>query len=467
MISFGKGSEKEKARRILQKNDVRVFFVGIGGVSMSALALLLKERGAAVFGSDVKRSKITDMLQRRGIGIRFAHTKEAIMSFRPDIAVFSLSVGNDNSEYKAALSMNIPTISRAELLGIIMEEYQTRVGVSGSHGKSTVSAMLASILTAAGCEPTALCGAEISETFGLKTGKRDYLVYEACEYGDSFLELVPNVQLILNLELDHTDYFKSEDSIRESFLKCANRAKDSCIINLDSENLALISKNIKSELHTFSRTDVGEYRYNLTRIGGGSYSFKLYKRNEPIGEYFPRLKGEFNAINAVAAAVCADVLGLPYLISSEAIGEFSGIKRRLELINNVDGIDVFYDYAHHPSEISAVRDALLEMGYRKNVAIFAPHTYSRTASFLSEFAEELAKFNTVYVLDIYGAREKAVVGVSSSSLAEATRLAGANAHAVGGSEVFDTVNEIKQMHPDCVVLMGAGELDEYKEAFSV
>jgi len=463
LINFTNREQKVEIGKILQKNDARVYFVGIGGISMSALALLLKRRGVAVAGSDIRKSAVTDSLIKNGIKVRFSHTKESIMSFRPDIAVFSLSVDESNVEYRAAQDMKIPLISRSLLLGIIMDEYKTKIGVSGSHGKSTVTAMLHAILCEAGFSPTVLCGADISDGLGLIEGKRDYFVYEACEYGDSFLNFSPSVQLLLNLELDHTDYFKSEEDIRESFLKSANLAEKCCILNIDSENLSLISSKIVPQLHTFSAGDEGEYKYEISGSNKGEYSFRLYKSKKLIGEYFPLARGRHNLQNAVAAAVSADVLGIEQETVARALKQFSGIKRRLELIKKGEKLDIFYDYAHHPSEIRSLFEALSEMKYERITAVFAPHTYSRTQSFLSSFAKELAKFNTVYVTDIWGAREKAVVGVNSSALAAAVRKEGGNAHAAGLNEVFATVTKIIESDSDCVVLMGAGDLEKYKE----
>ncbi len=465
MIYFRGASKNEEIRKILSKKGARVYFVGIGGISMSALALLLARRGVRVSGSDVRKSEITDMLRSHGVLVRHTHAKEHIMSLRPDLAVFSLALDGSNPEYKAAIDMNVPTVSRAELLGALLEDYETSTGVSGSHGKSTVTAMLGKILTDANKSPTILCGADISGGSGLVLGGEEHLVYESCEYGDSFLKLRADVQLLLNLELDHTDYFKSEDALCESFLKCANNAGRCCILNYDSENLRSIASEIKTELHTVSQRFDTEYRYRVRRVEGASYSFDLFRKDEFIGEYHPRLRGEFNAVNSVLSAVGADVLGIPYEVSSGSIASFVGIKRRLELIERIEGVDVFYDYAHHPSEIRAVRLALSEMGYKNTSVIFAPHTYSRTASFFDSFVKELAEFHTVYVTDVYGARESAVVGISSTAVASAIRGIGGRAHSVSPTEAKRVVSEMLEKGPDSVVLMGAGDVEEFKKEF--
>lgn len=465
MINFTKRLKKDKILEVLRQKGAKVYFVGIGGISMSSLALILKERGIRVAGSDIKKTQVTENLQKRGIHIRYSHSREAIMSFAPDLVVFSLSLNENNAEYKAVLDMNINAVSRAELLGAIMVEYETSIGISGSHGKSTVTAMIGEILTAADLKPTLLCGAEIVAGAGVVIGGKNYLVYESCEYGDSFLEFQPDIQVLLNLDMDHTDYFKSEEMIKDSFLKSANTAKSSCVLNLDSKNLASICDKIIPAVHTFSKGNSAEYRYEMKKGDKGVYSFKLYKRNEFIGEYHPSLKGEFNALNAVAAAVSADVVGVPYLKVKTTLESFKGIKRRLELIKKTERFDVFYDYAHHPCEIKASNQALHDMGYKRITAVFAPHTYSRTAYFLKDFASELSKFETAYIAEIYGARESAVVGISSLTLANAVNNDGGNSHAVSDSEICDMVRTIESSDTDCVVLLGAGNVEKYKEEF--
>ena len=465
MINFSETSQKGKIREILNKKGAKIYFIGIGGVSMSSLAILMKKRGMKVSGSDIRTSEITDILKTEGIGVRLSHAKESVMAFGADIVVYSLAVDRENPEYRAAMEIGALTVSRAELLGAVMEDFKTKLGISGSHGKSTVSAFMGSVLDQLQLNPTVLCGAEISSLYGLKEGTYDYLVYEACEYGDSFLKLEADVQILLNLELDHTDYFKTLNDIKASFLRCANNAKRSCVLNFDCANLRDISNKITKPIHTFSKRDGAEYKYDIVKRGKAMYSFKLFRKTEFIGEYFPAIRGEFNVQNAVAVAVTADVLGMPSDLVAKAISSFKGIKRRLELIKQTKDFDVFYDYAHHPSEIAASYSALSEMGYQNITVIFAPHTYTRTASFFDLFAKELAKFNTVYISEIYGAREKAMVGVNSTALASAVSQYRKEAHAVCANESLKVVSAIKTGGSDCVVLMGAGELYKYKEEF--
>ena len=452
-------TDKKIIRNVINKNGAKVYFIGIGGVSMSALALMLKERGLKIYGSDINKSSYTEMLERFGIIVNYSHGRAKIMSVMPDLVVYSLSISEENAEYIAAKKLGIPTVSRAELLGAVMCDYEIPIGVSGSHGKSTVTALMAGVLNSQKIEPTVLCGADISAFGGYIHGKKKYLVYEACEYGDSFLKFNPKIQIILNLDLDHTDYFDSEEKIRESFLRAANLSEIT-IMCTDSRNLNLIKDRVKSRLYTFSKSDESDYRYEIKGSDKGRFSFDLYLGKDYIDSFSLGVMGEFNVPNAVSTVIAAEILGVPRVKVKAALTEFRGLPRRLEIIKKAEFGDVFYDYAHHPCEISAVREALYSAGYKRICAVFAPHTYSRTKAFLSDFARELSKFSKVYVTDIYGAREAPVPGITSLALSEKIKTEGAESSPVSDDDVL---NFLKKEKYDAIVLMGAGRLEKIKK----
>ena len=453
-------TDKEKIRKIINKRGSRIYFIGIGGISTSALALMAMERGLLVYGSDVRKSEITENLRAKGTRIEYSHTKAALMTASPDIVVYSLSIREDNPEYALARSLGILCVSRAELLGAVMADYRISIGVSGSHGKSTVTAMLSAIFDKAGLEPTTLCGAEISHGSGYKPGKTDYLIYEACEYGDSFLHFKPSLQLFLNLDLDHTDYFGSEEKIRSSFAKAANLS-GVCVISSDSGNLRKILPCINSEKLVYSNESGFLYRYEIISENRGKYSFDLYERGEKIGRFCLNVFGRHNVENAVGAVIASIRLGISAEIIRDALLEYSGIPRRMEFLCGSDYGDAYYDYAHHPREIKATREALESAGYKRISVIFSPHTYSRTKAFMNEFAEELSKFASVYITDIFGAREQCISGVSSQALAERIRELGRkNAFAVTKDELELLV---KKSESDSIVIMGAGDNSFAKE----
>ena len=452
-------TDSEKIREIIKRRKFKVYFIGIGGISMSALAEISQKRGAVVFGSDIRKSGITERLTLMGIGIKYTQLRANIMEASPDIAVYSLSISSDNPEYRAARELGITVASRAEYLGVLMEDYGTRLGVSGSHGKSTTTAMLASALSVDGKAPTVLCGAELSRATGYVHGGEDFLVYEACEYCDSFLKLRPSVQVVLNIDLDHTDYFSGTEQLCESFFKAASSAEKFAVLNADCPNIKSILPGLGGKAVTYSSLPGADFGYEIKKASRGFCGIRLFGDGKEYS-FSLGVPGRFNAENAVAAAVAALKLGVSEAAVSDALSGFHGIPRRLELISKKRGADIYYDYAHHPKEIEALSAAFTAIGYKNICAVFAPHTYSRTKSFLDEFARALAGFAAAYVTDIYGAREGAIVGVSSAALAESVRAAGGKAYALANEESLD---KILSEGYDCIVLMGAGDLDKIKK----
>ena len=455
-------TDKEKIAEIIRKKGSKIYFVGIGGVGVFALAQLSLDMGLSVFGSDRRDSDRISALIRAGACVTISHRREQIYRIMPDLLVYSLAIDKDNAEYRAASELNIPAVSRAEYLGAVMKNYASPIGVCGSHGKSTTVAILGKIFEEASKSPTVIAGAALECGSSYLAGERENLIYEACEYGDSFLQLSPKIQVMLNLDLDHTDYFSSLERIKESFTAAANLASLCAVMNADDENLRSIAENIAVPVVTFSEGFGYSYRIEKRGCASGRYSFALYRGDEPepLCEVSLSVAGEFNVHNAAAAIIAADICGIDKNIIAKAVSEFRGIERRLEYIGNSEKCAIYYDYAHHPREIEATKKALFGMGYNNICAIFAPHTYTRTKFFFSELASSLHGFGEVYITDIYGAREAPIVGVSSNSLAEAVRELGTEAYAVGAD--YD-VSNIEMNKFDCLVLMGAGDLEKIKE----
>ena len=441
----------------------RVYFIGIGGISMSSLAALCIEAGLSVYGSDIRRSVVTDELSARGAVIYYEQLAENIQDADPAFAVYSLAISPDNAEIAEVKRLGIPLISRAEMLAILIGEYGTSLAVSASHGKSTTVAMLSQIFQKEKRAPTVLCGAPIFENLGVILGSREYIILEACEYGRSFLKLHPDVLLLLNVELDHTDCYSSIGEISSAFAAAADNARVT-IMNVDDCVLMDISKTARSRVITYAERQAADYNYVRRAELGGVYSFDLYRHGQFVSSFALSVPGEFNLKNAAAAAVAADALGISPSDSARALAEFCGIPRRLQKICCKCGVDIYYDYAHHPTEIKAVSMALREMGYKRISAVFAPHTYSRTQYFFSEFCSVLSGLSHVFVCDIYGAREEPIEGVTASVLIERINALGGNA---APADIASVVNFVKECGSDCLVLMGAGELSEIKKVIEV
>lgn len=427
-----------------------IYFCGIGGIGTSALAELLFAQGVSVRGSDVARGDAARRLEALGIPVLYTQTAENITNAPPDLFVYSMSISEDNPEYLAALHSGVPAVSRAELLGAVMKDYGKAVTVSGSHGKSTVTAMIGSILSEAGAEPTVISGSDLGGGSSLRLGKRDFLVAEACEYCDSFLKLFPTHALLLNVDFDHADYFGSLDDVCRSFALAARLPSALTVYSADDERLRLIGRELSSGV-SFGCQGNADFVYGLTECG--AYFTLYFDTLPPISLKIP---GEHNARNAAAAATLAITLGVPSDAIVRALSEFRGIPRRLELIGKVNSARVYYDYGHHPKEILTTLDTLKKMRYNNIAVVFAPHTFSRTEALFEDFAAALSGAGKTVILSIFGAREMRG-NVSEGDLA--SRI-----NALGGCAVLsEDLDSIFEEAFDCILLLGAGDLTQIRQ----
>lgn len=451
-----KNQNNETLRTLLKKQGLRVHFVGIGGVSMYSLAILSKKTGYLVSGSDIFVNERCRDLTLRGISVNDGHTAECIGDH--DLVVCSHAIAEDNPERVIAGERGIMTVSRAEYLGELMLRYRERIGVSGTHGKSTTVALLERIFTSSGRNPTVLSGAELESGSPIREGG-DTLIYEACEYRESFLSFSPSVALATNLELDHTDCYENICALRTSFTKALSRASKVAILNLDDENLRKIYPEIKkkTEVVTFGQSAGCEYGYFVNSFNENGYRFSLTRFGSEIGIFELNLLGIHNVTNAVAAIVLSLECGIPVEQVREAVASFSGIARRLEYIGSRHGRKVFYDYAHHPTEIAAGINTLKMVFKEPITVVFKPHTFTRTASLWEDFCTSLSLADRVLLTDIYPAREKPIEGITSKRLAEDI---GFSAEYCPDSEVVAHLDSQHIKGP--VVLMGAGDLDGVK-----
>ncbi len=452
-----KRMDKEKLPvRLVTKPHCRVHFIGIGGVSMYGLARLVHSMGANVSGSDASVSERVNSLSLEGIPVFTYHSPENLGE--AELVVYSHAISGDNPELKEAIRRQIPVISRAEYMGALMLSYKTKIGVSGTHGKSTTTAMLDRIFETAGMMPTVLSGAELECGEPVKIGEREALVYEACEYRDSFLSFSPTVAVALNLEMDHPDYFKDEAALRASFTKALARASDFAVISSDDKNLMSIIPAVrkKTKVVTFGINPTSDYSYFINSFSDRGFVFRI-THNGKKEDYTLNIQGIHNVSNAVAAIVAALELGIPSSVVSSAIAEFSGIPRRLEYIGSRYGRAVFYDYAHHPTEISTSISALKLAYHDSLTVVFKPHTYTRTKFLWEEFCSALSLADKVIVTDIYPAREEPIDGVTGKHLADDI---GSNAEYAQDSEVVDKLDA--QHIKGSIVLMGAGDFENIK-----
>ena len=398
---------------------VHVHFIGIGGISMSGLADILFSKGFTISGSDMNESALTRNLRSRGMTVNIGQKAENITD-DIDVVVYTAAIKEDNPEFAEVLNKKIPMLTRAELLGEIMANYKVAIGVSGTHGKTTTTSMITDIMLNAELDPTVSVGGMLSTIGGnLRLGASDKFITEACEYTNSFLSFSPTVAVILNVEEDHMDFFKDIDDIRLSFKKFAALLPSDglLVINKDIEKYEYICEGLSCKVVTVGSTpDCDYYAKELSHNANGCYSYTLLKNNVEAGNITLGVTGIHNVYNSLAALAVADYLNIPVDISGEALAAFKGADRRFQIKGKLNGFTVIDDYAHHPTEIESTLKVASECEHNHTICIFQPHTYTRTNAFLKDFAKALSMADEIILTDIYAAREKNTLGISSLDL---------------------------------------------------
>lgn len=435
-----------------------LFFVGIGGISMSSIAFVFKSKGYSVCGSDRAQNDMTHKLENSGICVFHGHDASHVAG--ADAVIYTGAVDDQNQEIAEAKRLGLPLIYRADALAYLMKKYKTRIGVSGSHGKSTCTAMISHILIASGKDPTVMCGAETAEMCGAyRVGAADDFVFEACEYKDSFLGFFPSVSVVLNIDLDHTDYFTGGiEQIKESFRKYALLAFASenplVVANADDENTVAALDGV--EKTTFGIENAADFRAQNIEYNDGHAEFDIMKRGEFFCHIALSVLGRHNIYNALAACAACDHSGVTAEDIAEYLSDFVGLSRRFEKKGSINGADVYIDYAHHPKELVSSIAAARKMSRGRVICVFEPHTYSRTAALFDEFAASFHDADKIFFVDIYAAREVNTYGVSSAALAEATP------RGEYASSYADAAEKIRMYAAagDTVLILGAGTVNE-------
>ena len=447
-------------------SPVHVHFMGIGGISMSGLAEILLSRGFTVTGSDMKASPLTQHLEDLGATINIGQTASNIDD-SIDVLVYTAAISSDNPEFTEAQNRNIPMLTRAQLLGQLMKNYGTPVAISGTHGKTTTTSMVSEILLGAGLDPTLSIGGILRSIGGnLRIGNSEYFVTEACEYTNSYHSFFPKISIILNIEEDHLDFFKDINDIRASFTKFANLLPEdgTLIINGDIENVSEIYKDCKAKVITFGISENCDYR--PTNISFDESGHVCYDLLSPSGSQTVKLSvvGTHNACNSAAALALSDILNINRNDSLKYLEHFTGTDRRFEKKGQLGDITIIDDYAHHPTEIKATLTAAEKYPHNKLWCVFQPHTYTRTKAFMDDFADSLSLADAVVLTDIYAAREKNTIGVSSEDLLKKLKEKNTEAY------YFKTFDEIENFllekctNNDLLITMGAGDVVKIGES---
>jgi UDP-N-acetylmuramate--alanine ligase len=378
--------------------------------------------------------------------------------------VYTVAISATQPEYLEAMRRGLPLISRANYMGYLMEAYRVRIGVAGTHGKSTTTGMLTSIYMAADADPTVLCGAKVPcIDSAFREGGMDTMLFEACEYMDSFLDFCPTVALILNAELDHVDYFRDFAQMQRSFAAYADRVGDTgtVITNADDRGATEALAQTRGRLVTFGVEQDADYRATQISVDseGVGQQFSLVCRGEYLGRISLGVTGRHNVYNALAAAAAARESGICMRAITAGLASFGGVSRRMEYKGMLGSAAVYDDYAHHPTEIRASIDAARALCRKRLVCVFQSHTYSRTAALFDDFAAALSRADRVIVAPIYAAREQNTSGVREAALAEAIRQRGTPA--CHGESLADTAALLHEQlqDGDTVLIMGAGDID--------
>ncbi len=436
----------------------RIHFIGIGGSGMCPLAEILHSKGYELSGSDNNETDTLARIRNLGIDVKLGQCAENINE--AEMIVYTAAIMSDNPELIAAKNSGIPTFERSKLLGAVSRKFKNCVGIAGTHGKTTTTSMLTQLLINAGADPSAVIGGKLpmTGTNGI-TGNSELFVCEACEFSNTFLELSPACSVILNIDEDHMDYFKTMDNLKESFYKFCNMA-DTVIYNGDdAHTVDVIGKLRDKKLVSFGIEKTNDwYADNIIMNNGAFAEFDVYYHGEKQGRAVLNVPGNHNVLNSLAAVACAVYSGVKAETAIGLLTDFTGAGRRFEKLAKLRGIEIVDDYAHHPAELKVTLEAAKKMNYNKVIAIHQPFTFSRTAMLLDDFAEVLKIPDKVILTEIMGSREKNTYNIFTKDLADK----------IPDSEWFDTFEKVADRaleiaeDGDLIITLGCG--DVYKIA---
>lgn len=448
-------------------DERKVHFIGIGGISMSGLAMILMTWGIQVSGSDRSDSAVVERLRKMGADVHIGH--KAGQHEDASLVVYTSAIPDSNEELAAARAAGVPVIRRAELLKMIMDQYDKSIGITGAHGKTTCTSMTATILYKCGKNPTIHIGAGLPLIGGsVRVGGSEIFVTEADEYKESFLAFPPTVAVILNIDADHLDYYRDIDHITDSFGRYVAMLPEDgyCIVNGDDERAVSLLQEAKCQSATFGMSDGCNWRASDIRADErGGHSFDLLHDGTALCRVSLTIPGRHHVYNALAAIAAACLCGVDVQCAADQLADFKGADRRFQWIGESGGATVYHDYAHHPAEIRATMDAASLLPHNKLWLVFQPHTFTRTKALFNDFVESFDKADRVLLLDIYAAREDNPGDVSSQALCDAVnRRDGLDRCRYAAS--FDEAAAIvkaERQSGDLIFTVGAGDVDKLSE----
>ena len=436
-----------------------IHMIGIGGVSMSGIAEILKHWRFTVTGSDWAESETTKKLNLDGIHVVIGH--DVNMVSKADIVVYTAAIKETDPELIRAKELGIQTVERADFLGLITKAFDNTICVSGTHGKTTTTSMVSMCFLEAGLDPSIQVGADLKAINGnYRIGKSDNFIIEACEYVESFLKFYPKAEIILNIDNDHLDYFKNIENINNAFIKYVKLLPDDGLLVVNSDN------DYCAKLHEYTNAKVVSYGIknekanfvarNITFNKNGFAIFDVYHNNNFYASFELSVPGPHNVLNALACIALCDSYGIAKSDIKSALKKYTGAHRRFEFIGNINGASIYDDYGHHPTEIKATAIALKKKTYNQSWVVFQPHTYSRTKNLLDDFADSLTYFDNIIITDIYAARETNTYNVSSEDIVQKIKDLGRKAIYI--KDFDDIVSYLKEhvQKDDIILTLGAG-----------
>ena len=441
----------------------KIHMVGIGGVSMSGIAEILINWGFTVTGSNNVENENTKKLEKAGIKVFIGHNAENVVG--SDVVVHTAAVKDDNIELKTAKNLGIPTIERADFLGEITRCFSDTITIAGTHGKSTTTSMVSLCFLEANQDPSIQVGADLSQIDGnYKVGNSEHFIIESCEYVESFLKFSPKSEIILNIDNDHLDYFKTFENVKNAFVKYVKLLPDDgiLVVNGDDKNCLDLPQYTHAKALTYGITNknVDFFAVNIVFDNDGFPEFDVYSHDKFYERIKLHIPGMHNVLNALGCIALCNEYGLSSADIKNGLSKFTGVGRRFEFKGKVNNASVYDDYGHHPTEIVATAKALMNKKYNQSWVVFQPHTYSRTKLLMDDFAKALLNFDNIILLDIYAARENNTYNVSSEDLANKIKTLGKNALFI--KDFDECVSYLKShVHEnDIIITQGAGTVTE-------
>lgn len=441
----------------------RIHLIGIGGISMSAIAETLKAWGHIVTGSDLHESEITEKLENDGIKVAIGH--DVNLAKQADLIIFNAAIPDTDPEMEVAAQNNIDVIGRGKFVGFLTKKYNEAICIAGTHGKTTTTSMLSICFMNANLDPSIEVGAILNKINGnYRVGKSEYFILESCEYKANFLNFFPNSAIILNIDNDHLDFYKNFENIVKTFNEFVQKVdeKGVIVVNGDDENCLKLKENTKAKFITYGieNEEANYVAKNIKFDEDGFASFDVYKNQEFYVEIKLSVPGKHNVLNALATISMSDYYGIDKEVIRKSMLEYTGASRRMEYKGKVNGAKIFDDYGHHPTEVLATAKAITNKKFDKSWVVFQPHTYSRTKAHLKDFAKALLSFDNIIVTDIYAAREKNTFDISSKDLVDEIIKLEKDAKYI--SDFDEIVKLLKEnvKENDIVLTLGAGTVTE-------